>query len=483
MNAPAQNPNAPAPVKRPPVTREDSDFLPAALEILETPPSPTRTAFLITICAFVTGSLIWAYFGHIDIIASARGKIQAAGRTKIIQPFETGKVAAVLVQNGQSVKAGDVVLELDTTDAKADEAAATAGLYAYRSEALRRSAALDAVARPNFRIVPVAWPRDFPETNRIREDRVLLGDVGQLSAAVGSFDAQIRQKDAERKRLEGTISSQKDLIDVLQQRVDLRAKLVVTGAGPLTSLIDAKENLNFHTSNYTTSKGQLQESVAGVDVLKSDRAKTIEGFVAEQRQKLAEAERQSDDFEQKQAKARARLSHLTFRSPIDGTIASTTVTTPGQVVTVGEEVVRITPDDAVLEIEAYLENKDIGFVKVGQEAHIKIESFPFTRYGTVPAKVLRVASDAIPDQDATSIEGDPAKATKSSGFAGAQRTQNLVFPVTLKPGTTVMNAGDTAVPLSPGMSVTVEILTGHRRILEYIFSPLVETGSKALKER
>jgi hemolysin D len=144
---------------------------------------------------------------------------------------------------------------------------------------------------------------------------------------------------------------------------------------------------------------------------------------------------------------------------------------------------RIVPDDGGLEIESYVQNKDIGFIHVDQTAVVKIESFPFIRYGSIDARVTRVAHDAIPEPDAQNLEGNPAKTPKSSYFAGAQRTQNLVFPVTLKADRQVMNVDGLDVPLSPGMAVTVEIKTGKRRILEYLFSPLVETASRAMKER
>ena len=342
---------------------------------------------------------------------------------------------------------------------------------------------LRAAEDPDFKIMPIQWPEDVPQTNRVRENRVLAGDVAQLAANVASFDAQIKQKEAEQKRLADMLVTQKTLIDVLQQRVDMRTSLVKSGAGPVANLIDAQETLGYHATNYATTKGQLGESYASVEVLKRDRTKTIDNFIADNRQKLADAERQAADYEQKVAKARAHISHLVMLSPIAGTVTAATVTTPGQVVTVGEEVMRIVPADAALEIEAYLENKDIGFVKLGQEAQVKIESFPFTRYGSLSAKVTRISKDAIPEQDAQQIEGDPAKASKSSGFAGAQRTQNLVFPVTLIPEGHAMEVEGASVPLSPGMAVTVEIRTGSRRILEYVFSPLVETASKALKER
>jgi len=144
---------------------------------------------------------------------------------------------------------------------------------------------------------------------------------------------------------------------------------------------------------------------------------------------------------------------------------------------------RVVPDDAGLEIEAYLENKDIGFVASGQAAIVKVESFPFTRFGTLDAFVTRVAHDAIPQADAQSVEGNPAKPPKNDYFGGAQRVQNLYFPVTLRTEKASMSVEGAEIPLSPGMAATVEIKTGKRRILEYLFSPLVETASRAMRER
>jgi hemolysin D len=155
----------------------------------------------------------------------------------------------------------------------------------------------------------------------------------------------------------------------------------------------------------------------------------------------------------------------------------------GQVVTSGQEVMRVVPEDSTLEIEAYVMNRDIGFVNVGQEAVVKVESFPFTRYGSVKAHVIRIAKDAIPSPDASAIEGDPARASAASGFAGGERTQNLVFAVVLRPDVSSIAVDGVDQPLTSGMAVTVELKTGARRLLEYVFSPLVEVASRAMRER
>ena len=162
---------------------------------------------------------------------------------------------------------------------------------------------------------------------------------------------------------------------------------------------------------------------------------------------------------------------------------SSIITNVGQVVASGQEIMRIVPEDSGLEIEAYVRNRDIGFVSVGQEAAVKVESFPYTRYGAIHAHVVRIAKDAIPEPDAEAIEGDPARVSAAAGFAGAERTQNLVFPVVLRPDDATISVDGVAEPLTSGMAVTVELKTGARRMLEYLFAPLVEVASKAMRER
>ncbi len=465
-------------------TRSDQEFLPAALAILETPPSPIRIGLLWAICLLMAFAIGWSYFGYIDILAVAQGKIQPTGRVKTIQPLETGRVVALHVENGQHVAAGDVLVELDPAEAVADETASTSAFAAYKAERLRRRAALAAAENPAPDEFPkIAWPEDIPTPIREREDRVLKGDLGQMRISIQSYDAQIAQKKDEERRFENTVTAQKTLIETLQQRVAMRRALLARGSTPKAAVIDALETLQTQQMALATQQGQLIEARAAQEVLAKDRQKTLDSFIAENGQKLAEAERQIDDLEQKSVKAHVKTGHMTLTSPIAGTVLGLSVTTKNQVLTSSEELMRIVPDDAGLEIECYVENKDIGFVRSAQRAIVKIESFPFTRYGSLDAKVTRVAHDAIPEPDAQTIEGNPAKPPKTGYFGGGQRVQNLVFPVTLLSDRATMDVDGVEIPLSPGMAVTVEIKTGKRRILEYLFSPLVETASRAMRER
>jgi hemolysin D len=461
----------------------DREFLAPALEILETPASPVHIAFLWIICGMVAVALVWAYFGRIDIIASAQGKFQPTGRVKVIEPVETGRVAGIRVANDSLVKAGDVLVELDRSAAEADVEAARAEFASARVESLRRQAALTAARTRTLPAQAIDWPADVAPALREREDRILGADLGQLGAALASLDAQRVQKSAERDMLEQTIASQKKLVATLQERVDMRTRLVEAQAGAKAAVIDATETLQYQLTQLRMQEGQLASLSTGLDVIVRDSDKAVQSFLSENAQKLSDAERRVEDARQRLAKADATVENLTLRSPIAGRVQSSVISNIGQVVTSGQEIMRVVPEDSKLEIEAYVLNRDIGFVSVGQEAVVKVESFPFTRYGSINARVVRIAKDAIPAPDASAIEGDPTRASNASGFAGGERTQNLVFAVVLEPEASAISVDGVDQPLTSGMAATVELKTGARRLIEYIFSPLVEVASRAMRER
>jgi hemolysin D len=263
----------------------------------------------------------------------------------------------------------------------------------------------------------------------------------------------------------------------------MRQQLVDVKAGAKAAVIDATETLQYQQTQLATQEQQLASLTTGLSIVDRDAQKAVQSFLSEDAQKLSDAERRAEDAHQRLAKAEAAVDHMILRAPIDGRVQSSVIANVGQVVTSGQEVMRIVPHDSKLEIEAYVENRDIGFVTIGQEAVVKIESFPFTRYGAIRARVTRIAKDAIPAPDASAIEGDPTHASNAAGFAGGQRTQNLVFSVILEPETSAIVVDGVKQPLSSGMAVTVELKTGARRLLEYLFSPLVEVASSAMRER
>jgi hemolysin D len=479
------------PAKRP---RIDNAFLPAALEILETPASPLRTTFIWFIAAVVGSALLWSYLGRFDIVATAQGKIQPTGRVKVIQSTETGRTTSVPVANGSRIKIGDPLVELDQTELKSDEDGVITELEASNAEVARRDAVISAVHQwqadglwSGGRHVPEAQldlPETVPTAVREREVSIYKADLLQLAATLANSAALRLQQQATIDGLDQTITAQTALVATLTERVKIHTTLIDQSAGTRAALIDAMETQQKEIAVLATETGQLAEARAALVVAASDGEKTLATFIADNISRKGDASRRADGLKQQLIKATKRRQSTTILSPIDGVVQASAITTVGQVVGAGAELMRIIPGDSALEVEAYLPNRDIGFVAIGQPVVVKIEAFPFTRYGTVNGRVTGVARDAIPEPDAGQLEGDPVKALQNAvPIANAQRVQNLVFPVTVKLDTGDIDVEGRRQSLSPGMSVTVEVKTGSRRILEYLFSPLAEITSGAMKER
>jgi hemolysin D len=475
----------PAPV----ISRRDREFLPAALEILETPPAPAPVALMLTLCTLVAVALGWSFYGRLDVHAVAQGKIEPNGRSKLIQPLDPGKVLSLAVENGSHVKAGDLLIAFDPAEAEADARGSADDIMNGRAEIVRRHAAIkSAYGWPERALLPappLAFDPDASAQATAREKAVLAADLGQLNETLASFAKQIAQKVATRERLNMSIAYETTLIKTLQDRVGMRQESIRHGAGSQANLYDALESLDKSRSALAGDQGQLVETEAAIAELESERTKAVSQFVADNANKLADAERKVDTTVQQLAKAKARLDRTKTFSPIDGTVQALAVTTVGQVVTTGQQLMTIVPNNSELRVEVYMNNTDIGFVKVGQEAAIKVDAFPFTRYGTLHGKVIQVATDAIDEQDARRAQANAANLTNSANSTPAVpgQPQNFVFQVTLSLEERAMKIGEAVIPLTPGMTVTAEVKTESRRVIDYLFSPLAKVASEALREK
>jgi hemolysin D len=286
----------------------------------------------------------------------------------------------------------------------------------------RREAVLATVAewqeRDIWNVGPVTdqlltFPDDVSDAIRRREQLIYKADTSQLHSALDNLDAQRRRRQTEIDSLTETIAAQKALVKTLAERVAMRTELIPSAAGSRAQVIDALQSQQEAEASLVIQTGQLAAARAALDVAVSEAAKLVDRFLSDNVQKQSEAARRVDELEQQLIKARTRRSAMTVKSPIDGTVQASAITTIGQVVTAGSELMRIVPRNPSLEIEAYLPIRDIGFVSAGQPTVIKVEAFPFTRYGTIEGRVTRVASDAIRGSDAQQLEGAAARELQS----------------------------------------------------------------------
>ncbi|HEY1888131.1 MAG TPA: HlyD family type I secretion periplasmic adaptor subunit [Roseiarcus sp.] len=509
---PQPRPSRPTPI---PVTGSDREFLPAALEILETPPPPLPIALMATISACALAALVWSYFGRLDVHATAPGKVEPAGYAKVIEPLDPGKIAAIHVEKGQTVKAGDLLLELDPTEADADALSRQDALNASMGEVARRRYAINAVraaeaelqqdrlvGRSNDDAAPgadagpveslagqaefkIAWDAALPEQFQLREEAVLRADLAQLSDALKALDRQMAEKLATQKRLNMSIAFQNKLMETLNQRVSTRQQAIDLNVGTKIDLYNAKEELEKDEAALASDQGQLIETDAAIRSVRSEKAKTVSQFIADNENKLADAARKADEARQALAKANARLARTRLYAPTDGVVQQLAVTTVGQVVTTGQQLIVLTPIGGNLQVEALVANLDIGFIKPGQDAVIKVDAFPFTRFGALQGKVVNIASAAVAEQDAKrALANATATANVSPEAPTAPgQPESFVFPVTVSLDETAMKIDNATIPLTPGMTVSVEIRTDSRRVIDYLLSPLAKIGSEAMRER
>jgi hemolysin D len=458
--------------------KDELAFLPAALEIVETPPSPVGRAVVFTIIAVFIAALAWASIGTVEIVAVAPGKIIPSGRTKTIQPFETGVVRAIYVRDGQGVKAGDVLIELDPTMTGAELGHLKSDLIAAQLDAARLGAALAAKDDPLAQFKPPQGaPPDLIQMHR----RFLASQIAEQNAKLAAIDGQVAQKEAERATIKASIGKLKAIIAPLEERVEIRKHLTNKELGSKLVYLTELQDLVGQRQEILVQQSRLSEAESAIAALVETRSKTVAEYERGLLDDLAKATQKAAGLGQDVIKAEQRTSLQKLTAPVDGVVQQLAIHTIGGVVTPAQALMVVVPADSRLEIEAMISNRDIGFVQVGQDAALKVDTFNFTRYGLLHGKVLTLSQDAIArdkpqDKSINKAQGVETGSSEPKG-------QELVYAARVSLDRTRMQVEDKTVDLSPGMAVTVEIKTGSRRIISYLLSPLVRYQHESLRER
>jgi hemolysin D len=451
-------------------------FLPAALEIVETPPSPIGRAIGFTVVALFCLALVWATIGTVDIVATAPGKIIPSGRTKTIQPFESGVVSSIRVRDGQSVKSGEILIELDPTMTEAERDHLKSDYVAAGLEVARLRAALSSKADlfEDFHPPEGASPA-LIEMNK----QYLLSQVAEQQGKLAALDRQLKQKQAERDTITAAIAKIEATLPVLTQKVDIRKYLYEKDLGSKVVYLTEYQDLVAMQQDALVQKSRYQEADASVAALAETRAQTAAEYRRLRFEELTKAEQKAAGLAQDVIKAEQRTKLQVLTAPVDGVVQQLAVHTIGGVVSPGPALLTVVPLDSHLEIEAMVSNRDIGFVHAGQAAEVKVDTFNFTRYGLLHGQVLNISQDAITRDKPPDKFNDAGRETTSSEPRGQE--MNYAARVSLQ--RTKMQVDEKLVDLSPGMAVTVEIKTGSRSIISYLMSPIVKYRQEMLRER
>src|ERR1700730_18117496 len=462
------------PARKQSIRSAEPEFLPAALEIIETPPSPIGRLGAYCLVAVFAFAIVWAWFGRVDIVAVSKGKIIPTGHTKIVQPFEIGVVRAILVHDGQKVGVGDVLIELDPTMNQADLGHQQSDLMAAKIDIARLTAALESESDPDARFVPPAGGSH--EQGRMGE-RFLTGHVSQYRSKLAALAGEEKQRQAELESQKLSISKIQSLLPLMEERTQMHKTLFDHQTGSKIAYLENQQELLSNQKDLEMQTSRLKEAeaalVASKAKLEEARAEFHRGFLND----LAEAVRKANGLAQDVAKSEQRTKYQALTAPIDGTVQQLAIHSVGGVVTPAQTLLTIVPADSTIEIEAMVDNQDIGFVHPGQDAEIKVDTFNFTRYGLLHGKVVTLSQDAIPRDGAG--KSDPSKpgAAPDSGAAEPSYAARVSLDQTR------MQIDDKLLNLSPGMAVTVEIKTGTRRIIDYLLSPILRHSQESLRER
>lgn len=457
-------------------------FHPGVVAIDEAPRSPIRGPVRLVIAAIFGCALAWSYFGWFESYTEAPGKIEVADRTNVVEALASGKVAKILVHDGDIAKAGGILVELDPTDALASRTIIDKKLTDVRAENIRLQMEIAAARAdtidPNAKI---PWNESVPAVVREREDNVARADLAKLESQIATLTSQRHDKEAERNKYAGDIEAQKALVAVTQENLAMIESLVKSGYNSQAKYLDMKALLDSQDVTQTSYEGSLESAREAIVTIDSEIAKTRGAFVSKATQTASQNDQTIIVLTEQLVKADRMLEYMTLRAPTTGIVHAMEVTTVDQIVKPGQQLMQIVPSDSQLEIVAYVSNTEIGFIRKGDPATIKLAAFTYGTYGSIDGTVVNVATDSLALEgkaklQGASLDGDYRRAST------AQMTGKLQFPITVRAARSTMPVANGEIPLVPGMSVTVEILTEYRQGIDYIVSPLLELFSTAAHE-
>ena len=438
----------------------EAQFLPAALALQETPVHPAPRYIQWSIMIFAALALLWACLGEIDVVATANGKIVPSGKSKTIQPSEVAVVRAIHVRDGQRVHAGDLLVELDASIADADVRRVRSDLLAAEIDIARARALIDAIEHNRE---PASLRTLLPaasEEQLTAAQKWLHGQYLELQSQLAQADATTQQREAE-------IQTSTTAVARLQESLPIARQLAGDYRGLLSNAYVARHAYLEKEQARLDQERELaiqQSRVAELTAARSVAQRQHSGVLAQARRSMLdlqhESERKAAELAQDLEKAEQRDRLMRLVAPVDGTVQQLAIHTSGGVVTEAQPLMVLVPSDESVEVEAMLENKDIGFVQPGQAVEIKVETFTYTKYGVVHGKVQSVSSDAIEDDK-----------------------RGLVYSARIQLNEDHIRVGKRIIPLSPGMAVRAEVKTDRRTVIDYFLSPLQQYANESLSER
>lgn len=430
-------------------------FSTEAIALQQRPPALAARIVTVTICLIAACSIAYASFAAVDVVVTAQGRVIPSGKSKVLQPLEAGVVRSISVRDGQRVKAGEVLLELDSTTTAADRDRLQREYWEAEADVIRVQATLAGQAA-------VPFASQLPGEIVVNQRALLESRLSEHRSRMATLSAELARKQAERDTASASIAQLRASLPLVRQKLEMREDLARTGHLTPAGLIETKLELASLERELAVHENRLKEAEAGLQAARQQVAQAEAEFRTRTRGELMEVSKKRESASQELIKASQRRELQFLRSPIDGVVQQLAVSTIGGVVTQAQPLMTIVPENALLEVEALVMNRDIGHVKVGQRVVNKLETFDFTRYGYIEGSVQWVGTDVVTDPKL-----------------------GPVYPIRIQ-----LHAAETPSVVNgrkgivtAGMNVTAELLTDQRRLIEYFIAPLLRYRQEALRER
>ena len=433
----------------------EKEFLPAVLEVTETPPSHAARLLTYLIMLMFTVLILWSVLGKIDIIATSTGKLIPASNIKTIQTLVDSEIEEIFVQEGQYVKEGQDLIKFNQTEVQANIRRIKNEMKALEIAVARLQALLTDNPQENF-----AYDETIDEYLIKIHSGLLKSQMTEKAAKIEVLNGQIAKAEKEKDTIAADLKRIEKLLPSVKERIEKKKILADKKLIARLTFLEQEEELTNLQEQRNVQVKKMAETEANIEFLQKELRQYLAEFDKSIMQELKDNREKLASYQQELIKYEEALKRTVVKAPLSGYVQQLVYHTKGGVVETAKPIMNLVPEDYKLEADVMILNKDIGFVRPEQNVEIKIDSFPFTKYGTIKGKVRNISGDAVQDEKL-----------------------GLIFPSRLTLLDNKILADGQVVQLKPGMSVTAEIKTGKRRVIEYLLSPVMKYLNESMRER
>ncbi|KOH24733.1 hemolysin secretion protein D [Vibrio parahaemolyticus] len=455
------------------LSNDELDFVDdkTAALLLNTPNSARLMLWVMVL--FFVAAIGWASWAQIDQVTVGQGKVIPSSQIQVVQNLEGGLVKEILVKEGQLVKKGQQLLLIDDTRFRSDYREREQQVANLTASVLQLSASINSVAvNRDFNIQDweksvvldygkLTFPPVLEETQpqlTQRQKAEYREDLDNLRNQLSVIDQQVEQKQQDLVEIEARVRNLRQSYQYAKKELDITQPLADEGVVPRIELLKLQRQVNDTRREMTSSELKIPVIKSAIKESMLNRIDVALKFRSEQQEKLNNAQDQLSTLVESAVGLEDRVNRTVVVSPVTGKIKTLNVNTVGGVIQPGMDIVEIVPTEDTLLVEAKIAPKDIAFLRPNLNAIVKFTAYDFTKYGGLVGELEHISADTTQDEEGNSF------------YIVRVRTEKTSF------------GQDADLPIIPGMTASVDIITGKRTVLEYLLKPILSAKTNALKE-